>query len=200
MESVLYEGGLLDWFKEHTLTSVNLQSWQCINVPESKLAYEVEKALKGCPYRVGYRASPPITEVKLWVEDKNNKNSKKWIKKLDEVCQSTIYSKNGLSYINEVLKSLGPISFLDKVTRGQSLDEIKKVVSKEVLKDFSYAYGEDFKSEKAMIFSQDNEDFLLSFGNKSIKYSLKGKELFRSKKSSLYALLMLFKKYYLESK
>ena len=104
LDSVLYEGGLLEWFKKRsTLTSVNLQSWQCINVPESELAHEVEKALEGCTYQVGYRASPPITEVKLWV-DKNDKNYEKWIKKLDEVCQSTIYSKNGFSYVNEVFK------------------------------------------------------------------------------------------------
>ena len=34
------------------------------------------------------------------------------------------------------LKSFDSISFLDKVTRGQGLNEIKKIISKEVLKGF----------------------------------------------------------------
>jgi molybdenum cofactor synthesis domain-containing protein len=197
VESVLNDGGLLDWFRDKTMSNLKLMSWQCINIPESELAHEVEKALHDCPFQIGYRASPPITEVKLWV-DKGNKDFEKWIKKMDEVCKESLYSKNGFSYVDEVLKTIFPISFLDHVTRGQALDEIKKVTSKEVLKDFSYAYGKDFSSQEAMLFSQNGEDFKLSFKDKSVDYSLKGQRLFRSKRSNIYALLMLFKNYYLE--
>ena len=78
LESILYDGGLLDWFKGRALSWIKPLSWQCINIPESELAHEVEKALTGCPFQIGYRASPPITEVKLWVDEssKYSKDSK----------------------------------------------------------------------------------------------------------------------------
>ena len=196
LKSVLDDGGLIDWFKERSLASVKLMSWQCINVPESELAYEVENALEGCDYQIGYRASPPITEVKMWV-DKSDKDKEKWIKKMDDACEPTLYSKNAFSYVNAVLKSMGEVSIIDKVTKGYALDEIKKIVEKETLNKLSYAYGSSFKSDKeSFVFFQDGEEFSLIYGDRAVEFSLEGKKLFRSKRSSIYAFLMLFKEFY----
>ena len=198
LESVLYDGGLLDWFKKRVLSDVKLLSWQCINIPESELAHEVEKSLEGCPFQIGYRASPPITEVKLWV-DLGHKQSESWVKKLDKICEPSLYSKNSYSYVDQVLSSFRELSFIDQVTRGQGLDEIKKITTKESLKNFSYAYGERFSSDaETMIFFKNGEEYHLEYKNKKVKFSLKGKKLFRSKKANIFAMLMLFKMYYIE--
>jgi len=60
-------------------------------------------------------------------------------------------------------------------------------------------FGDNFQiNQEAFVFSSQEEEFELSYGNKKITYSLKGQKLFRSKRASIYALLMLFKKFYLE--
>lgn len=199
LESVLEEGGLLDWFNEQIHSDIKLRSWQCINTPESELAHKVELALEGCSYQVGYRASPPITEVKLWVDEKDPK-SEDWVLKLDEVCKKNLYSKDGFSYIDKVLNSVDELYFVDRVTKGRALEEIKKSVSKENFKKLNYAYGEHFSCEiknkenkETMTFYKKEEDYFLDFRDQSFSFSLEGVNVFRSKKSSLFALLMLFK-------
>ena len=118
-----------------------------------------------------------------------------------EVCESTLYSKNGFSYVSEVLKTFESLYFIDKVTKGYGFEEIKKT-DKEILKKIFYAYGENFKSdEKAMIFTQEGEGFELRYGNKKVHHRhplnlLKEQRPFRSKRFSIYVMLMLFKKYY----
>jgi len=196
LESVLDEGGLVDWFRKKALSTAKLFSWQCINVPESELAHIVEEALIGCPFQVGYRATPPITEVKLWV-DESLSDHRKWIEKIDEVCKESLYSKNNFSYINEILNEIDDLYFIDKVTSGYALQEIKRSVTKSNFKKLHYAYGLKFNSSAdAMVFSKtEDDDYFLEYKNQKLVYSLKGKKLFRSRKAGIYAMLMLFKKY-----
>ena len=189
LESVLDEGGLVEWFKTRVQSFVRLVSWQCIGIPESELAYEVEMALAGCPFQVGYRASPPITEVKLWV-DESIKGFGSWIQKMDEVCKPSLYSKNNISYIEQVLKACDELYFIDKVTDGCGLQEIKKSVSKKNFKKLRYAFGSEFTSKHpAMIFSKKDEDYCLEYEGEKLVCSLKGKK---------HAMLMLFKEYALK--
>ncbi|MBC7385000.1 MAG: competence/damage-inducible protein A [Cryobacterium sp.] len=44
----------------------SLESWQCLGKSESSLGEIVEKALEGFELKIGYRASVPYVEVKVW--------------------------------------------------------------------------------------------------------------------------------------
>ncbi len=202
LESVLKKegGGLLDEISKKSSSSTELISWQCINIPESEIAHEVEKALIKCSYQVGYRASPPITEVKLWI-DKKDPDANLWQDKLDAVCKPYLYSKNAFSYIDsyieKLLSSSEELYFIDRVTNGRALEEIKKNTKKKIFKKLCYAYGKNFETTKpAMLFEKSGEVYTLTYKNIKKEFSLKNKNVFRSKRSSIYALLMLFKMHY----
>ena len=198
LESVLNKegGGLLDEISKKSSSATELVSWQCINIPESEIAHEVEKALLKCSYQVGYRASPPITEVKLWL-DKKDPNSKLWQDKLDEVCKPYLYSKDAFSDIEEVLSSFEELYFVDRVTGGRALDEFKKSTTKKTFKKLFYAYGEEFEATmSSMVFEKFGEVYTLRYKDIKKEFSLKNKNVFRSKRSSIYAFLMLFKMYH----
>lgn len=105
LESV-FSNGIEPWISKNVNPSLRLITWQCFNIPESELAHRVELTLEGCNYELGFRASPPITEVKLWVPLSEYGTSNPWIQKLDDLCAPMLYSKDGQDYFGEVMGAL----------------------------------------------------------------------------------------------
>lgn len=151
----VYLNSIKPWLRDNIHNNKTLITWQCFNTPESEVAHITEEALKGCTYEVGYRASPPITEVKLWVPNYEVKNNK-WCKALDNLYSEMLYSKNGFDYFNKVLSLFGDDGFFisDSLTKGDLLKLIK-LNYKEKFKSLTYVMTEkpqiDFKKGFSLI-------------------------------------------------
>lgn len=206
MNSVL-ENGLLEWIKSKTKPGLKLYTWQCINTPESELAHKVETALKGCDYQLGFRAYPPITEVKLWIPQNTNFKEDIWIKKVFEVCKDTLYSTQEKSYIKEVIDFLASgglrqgkkdVYFLDSVTNGESLDEIKRAYHGKIPQFLKYGYGPELslKSESCqkLTFLKTEIAYQLKTPEHSVELELHEANCFRTKRADMFALYVLSKK------
>lgn len=208
MKSVL-ENGLLGWIKSKSKPSLKLYTWQCINIPESDLSDKIETVLKGCDYQVGFRAYPPITEVKLWVPMSVNYEEDEWIKKVFSICKDTLYSTQEDSYLKYCLdhfhnKNNADIYFFDHVTNGESFDELQRAFAGNLPTYLKYGFGEKLSLN-------DNDSLEISFAKKKDSYQLKAinhvvelkleeAKHFRKKKIDMCAFYVLFKKLHQELK
>lgn len=86
------QNGLVPWLEKNVKAQKKLYIWQCKGIPESELAYRVEEAFKDCPYEIGFRAFPPIVEVKLWIPSSGAE--KEWLQKMDEVTEQFLRFKS----------------------------------------------------------------------------------------------------------
>lgn len=203
----IYGSSLKELLKLKVRPEFKLETWLCLGRPESELAHEVEEALKGCDYELGYRASPPFVEVKLWVPlSEMEKNP--WVRKLDVLTQDFLYSKNGLSYLKDFLDvflSKRKVVVLDELTEGQFLLEVLKVykskpqlmtyISGSLNTDFDLRF---FIQDKKAKLEVKTKQGVQSFESNVIKEA----RLKKSPRAKTYALMVLIKEafvYYQEN-
>lgn len=62
----MFEGYALPFLKLHAAISEKVcLKWRLINVPEGRMAYQLEALLKDIPCAIGYRLDKPYLEVKV---------------------------------------------------------------------------------------------------------------------------------------
>jgi|GEM_PF-6946670 len=126
----VFENAIGPWAEENVRAKTDLLTWQCIGVPESDVADKVEEALKDCSYEIGFRASPPIVEVKLWVPTEHMGGiSQMWVDQVEEIVKPHLYSRQGQNYLKESLDFIiaeKEIDVVDEFSRGFVYEELLK--------------------------------------------------------------------------
>ncbi len=147
----VYGNGIKSWLDENVHAQIELLTWQCIGVPESDLAHKVEEALKGCSYELGYRASSPFVEVKLWVPmgalDRNE-----WVSKVEKAVENHLYSRGEEDYLKSFIDLMlreGRLVIQDQFSNGDLFQSILKSFNEKVPKGLSYCLGEELHMETA---------------------------------------------------
>ena len=172
----VYQNGIAPWIKNNIMAQIELKNWQCINVPESEVAHAVEEALKDCDYDLGFRASPPIVEVKLWVpvEDIENKDADKWIRTVEKIVEPYLYSRQGKDYLKDILdflRSKGSFDLIDSYSKGYLFQEVLKINENKLPDQMHFSTKSvDFESERQL--SLVEEEKTLSLELKSIDLNL----------------------------
>jgi molybdenum cofactor synthesis domain-containing protein len=132
----VYENAIAPWALATARPSTNLLTWQCIGVPESDVSSKVEEALKTCSYEIGFRASPPIVEVKLWVPfDHMGGVSQVWIDEIERVVEPHLYSRQGQNYFKDSLDFLiqqGEVDIVDEFSKGYVYEELLAIYEGEI--------------------------------------------------------------------
>jgi nicotinamide-nucleotide amidase len=151
----VFENGVKTWLDEHVHGDLELLTWQCIGVPESELAYDVEKELQGCSYEIGYRASPPMVEVKMWVP-LEDPDKDKWVEKVEKVVEKDLYSRQGQNYLKEffdsVLEKEQAIDMIDDFSEGDLFADLNKSYDGKIPKGLGLAFGNFEASSKNHMF------------------------------------------------
>ncbi len=126
-------------FREKNFQSSILKTWQFINVPESELAARVEKLYENWPYKIGYRASPPLVEFKVWFQSEQLKEYSALDKKLTELMGEQLHSRNQKDYVKEFFdQEDAKILIHDEVTEGLFYQRLQKSLSQEKQKLLVY--------------------------------------------------------------
>ncbi len=176
----VYKNSVVPWLKAHIKSKMKLVTWQCLNTPESEVAHITEEALKGCHYEVGYRASPPITEVKLWVPvDEFDENI--WCEKLDKLYENILYSKNGTDFFKTLLNLYEGKRFAisDNVSNGVLIGQIKEKYP-DLFNNIEYLCNSDMKIQReGMSFGYFIKEADLAHVTLSISIDQKNVEFFK---------------------
>ncbi len=146
----VFKNGIEPWLLKNVKEKIKLYTWQCIDIPESELSYKVEEAMKGCDYEIGYRASPPIVEVKMWVPE-NNEHKTSWLNKMEEVVSSKLFSRQGDDYFEPVFSDLlkqGKFYVVDEFSKGYLYECIKKSFDDKWPEGLFYQLGDSEKRSK----------------------------------------------------
>jgi len=126
----VFENAIVPWAAENVRAKTDLLTWQCIGVPESDVADKVEEALKDCSYEIGFRASPPIVEVKLRVPTEHMGGvSQMWVDQVEEIVRPHLYSRQGQNYFKESLDFIigeKEIDLVDEFSKGVVYEELLK--------------------------------------------------------------------------
>lgn len=193
------------------LRKLKLLSWQFIDLAESELAHIVEPILKPLNFDVGYRASPPLVELKVWVPESITTQSIVAFKDIEHLLKEHIHYKNSkdpmIEFFKGSFKNLNceAIYIQDEVTSGELLNRIQNLKSLEIenlnLPKVYYANLEMKKIEFPFlkVYQEQESSFKFEFWVNEIK-SYKQTVEFRRKVSSLrqkkWICEMLFKKLY----
>lgn len=107
------------------VTPERYESFLCIGKSESALGEIVDRATAGSGLRVGFRASIPYVEVKLWVpKDVDKKTADETIARVASEVAAWTVAKNGDDLAELFLEALAertgsfPITILDVATQG----------------------------------------------------------------------------------
>ncbi len=186
-----------------------LLSWQFIDLAESELAHIVEPLLTPLGFEVGYRASPPLVELKVWVPQSVDITTVKAFTAIEKKLSNHIHFKNFKDPMIEFFK--GPFAKLgsdclyiqDEVTQGELLNRIQNLKSLDIqglkLPEIYYSNLEfkDAKYPLLKVFQTEDLSFCFEFWLDSSK-SCNAKTKFTRKVSSLrqkkWICEMLFKK------
>jgi nicotinamide-nucleotide amidase len=93
-----------------------LHLWRCLGRGESDIAELVEPIVKTSGLRVGYRASQPYVEVKLWTNPV--KDSSNVISAVDKALNQFIVNRNNADLARDFLKLASKIEVVDRATAG----------------------------------------------------------------------------------
>lgn len=122
--------------KLHTIgpqKTSQLKSWQFIDLAESELAHVVEPLLEPLGYAVGYRASPPLVELKVWVPDSVNVNEVSAFKTIESLLKDHIHYQDFKDPMFEFFKNDFPklqtdsLYIQDEITEGELLNRIEEL-------------------------------------------------------------------------
>jgi len=166
----VYENAIRPWALVSAHPSTKLLTWQCIGVPESEVSSQVEKALTDCSYDLGFRASPPIVEVKLWVpSDHMGGVSQIWIDEIEKIVEPYLYSRQEQNYLKDSLDFLmqqGEVDIVDEFSKGYIYEELLAIYQGEIpeLINFSTKPAEH-SFENIISFSGDDGKLDLSFSS-----------------------------------
>lgn len=191
------------------LKTSQLKSWQFIDLAESELAYIVEPLLEPLGYAVGYRASPPLVELKVWVPDHVNLSEISAFQTIESLLKDHIHFKDFadpmLEFFRQTTKSKNfeSIYIQDEITEGELLNRIEGLKSLN-LKEFKvpkvfYANLEmlEPKFPYLKLFQTTENSFWFEF-KPSQNIGYKEEVLFKRKVSSLrqkkWVCEMLFKR------
>lgn len=156
----VYTNGIKPWLDENVHAQVELLTWQCIGVPESDLAHKVEKALEGCSYELGYRASSPFVEVKLWVPAGDSLKGK-WVLKVEKAVENYLYSRGEEDYLKafvDMALERGELVIQDQFSRGDLFQSLLKSFKGKIPKGLSYCLGETLDMKTANMKILKSED------------------------------------------
>lgn len=108
-----------------------LISWQFIDLAESELAHVVEPLIQPLGFTVGYRSSPPLVELKIWVPDQLNIKSVKAFELIENQLKVHIHYRNGLDPMVELFKKLHleTLYVEDTLTEGEILNRLQNLKS-----------------------------------------------------------------------
>jgi molybdenum cofactor synthesis domain-containing protein len=193
----VYQNGIKPWAQKNIKAHTHLKTWQCTNVPESELSYAVENALENCDYGLGFRASPPIVEVKLWVpvEEMENTQAQKWLDLIEQIVNPCLYSRQGQNYFKEVLDFLikkGRLDFIDSYSKGYLFNEILKVYKNELPDSIHFSTkAAEFKSEQQLSLEIEEENLNLEIKSLDLNFIVSlGFDLEKSFKSKRYRMTL----------
>lgn len=122
--------------KISSVKSTQLVSWQFIDLAESELANTAEELLGKLGYVIGYRASPPLVELKVWMPESVDADAIPEFRKLELTLKDHIHYKNNLDPMNIFFESLfdknKKINFYiqDEITEGELLGRIQNLKEK----------------------------------------------------------------------
>lgn len=103
------------------LAPVELLTWQCLGKSEAALGELTEAALAGSGLRIGYRASRPYVEVKVWVPTGEMERARPFLAKLETAIGPWIVTRQGTDLAAALVKELSAyeaIQILDGATAG----------------------------------------------------------------------------------
>ncbi len=95
-----------------------LKKWTCLGLPESELAEITEALFKGSGLMLGYRASIPYVQLKVWFDSREQ--LKKWQVKVEEVLKQWLVSEDGKDAITNWTEKLplGELQIYDSFSEG----------------------------------------------------------------------------------
>jgi nicotinamide-nucleotide amidase len=173
-----------------------LLSWQFIDLAESELAHVVEPLLGPLGYAVGYRASPPLVELKVWLPNEIDSTQILAFKSIEKELKDFLHYKNNedpmfLFFKTQFRnKDLNQFSIQDEITEGEILNRFEGLKQSKnldfVLPKLMYSNAE-FKTKKfpfLKIYQKTEDSFSFEFEPESgIKFN--EDVVFRRKVSSL---------------
>jgi molybdenum cofactor synthesis domain-containing protein len=117
------------------LKTSQLKSWQFIDLAESELAHIVEPLLEPLGFAVGYRASPPLVELKVWVPDHIKLEEISVFKNIESLLKDHIHYQDFadpmLAFFRQNSKPeiFESIYIQDEITEGELLNRIEGLKS-----------------------------------------------------------------------
>jgi len=173
----VYENAIGPWILGNVHAKTHLLTWQCIGVPESDVSAKVDAALEGCSYEIGFRASPPIVEVKLWVpSDHMGGVSQVWVDKIEEIVEPCLYSRQGQNYLKDSLDFLieqGEVDIIDEFSKGYIYEELLKSYKGEIPKHINFSTKPtEYSFENIISLTAENDKLDLTFSSISKNFFL----------------------------
>ncbi len=124
-----------------------LKSWQFIDLAESELAHIVEPLLEPLGFAVGYRASPPLVELKVWVPDHLNVDQISAFQTIDSLLKDHIHFKDFDDPMVKFFKKY----FLSLSSSSISISSAKRTTSKSADEDSNSFYIQDEITEGELL-------------------------------------------------
>ncbi len=176
---------------------------RCLLAAESDVAELVEPIVTKFGFKVGYRASPPVIEVKVWYSDHNSNSFKECEEEIRQILSNnweiSRHTEEPIFEIVDMVKENQKVSISDSVSDGMFLNKLSEQLSHRELLKVKYELNSenlDFsitsKNEVFISLKKVGEQLVVlktESGNKSkLKLDLNHRLLKSPKRVFLYAL------------
>ena len=164
-----------------------LLKWRLVGLGESILQHEINQLHPPSHLRLGYRASMPIVEIKIWIPqpDKNVNLTNKFIKDLEKCIQPWLYETEEQhqikTFCEKFLSEQRGLVIVDHFTEGC----LQKILHQEVFeKNYSFSivstYHNQFVSLTSSMITIDHDNStntaLIKWGSRTLEVDLPYKD------------------------